>query len=106
MGPLLFALVLHPLVNKISSHCSLDFHSWYLDDGTIAGDTMEVAKALSIIQAEGNCRGLHLNINKTELFWPIVDPRSLEDGVFPSNISRLDQGVELLGGPVSLNLQY
>lgn len=46
LGPLLFALILHPLVNKIASECSLDFHAWYLDHGTIAGDTLEVEKSL------------------------------------------------------------
>lgn len=70
LGPLLLSLVLHPLVHLISSQCNLDFHAWYLDDGTIAGDTMEVVKPLSLIQAEGRSRGLHLNINNTELFWP------------------------------------
>lgn len=49
LGPLIFTLTLHPLVNKISSECTLDFHAWYLDDGTIVGDTLEVSKALQII---------------------------------------------------------
>lgn len=74
LGPLLFALVLHPLVRKIATHCSLDMHAWYLDDDTIIGDTIEVSKALKIIQQEGASRGLHLNIRKTEIFWPAVDP--------------------------------
>lgn len=65
LGPLLFALILHPMVNKIAAECNLDLHAWYLDDGTIAGDTMEVAKALRIIQRDGPARGLHLNIGKT-----------------------------------------
>lgn len=98
LGTLLFALVLHPLVNMISSQCTLDFHTWYLTDGTVAGDTLEVAKALSIIQAEGSSRGLHLNINKTELFCPCSDPRSQAKGVFPASISRPSCGVKLLGG--------
>ncbi|KAI3761763.1 hypothetical protein L1987_52185 [Smallanthus sonchifolius] len=38
LGPLLFALVLHPLVHQIRDCCKLLFHAWYLDDGTIIGD--------------------------------------------------------------------
>ena len=40
LGPLLFCLVLHKVVTAIAadSICSqLSFHSWYIDDGVIAG---------------------------------------------------------------------
>ncbi|GJR30372.1 hypothetical protein Tco_1106604 [Tanacetum coccineum] len=33
LGPLLFALVLYPLVHRIRDCCQLLFHAWYLDDG-------------------------------------------------------------------------
>ena len=65
-----------------------------------------VAKALRIIKEEGPSRGLFLNIDKTELFWPTEDPRSREDGVFPPNISRPCAGVKLLGGPVSIDQSF
>ncbi|XP_026420203.1 uncharacterized protein LOC113316197 [Papaver somniferum] len=106
LGPLLFALTLHPLVFKIVMQCSLDLHAWYLDDGTIIGDTLEVSTALQIIQSEGRARGLHLNINKTEIFWPNPDPRSFEDGVFHADIGRASNVVKLLGGLVSLDAQF
>ena len=70
LGPLLFALVLHPLVLRVRDSCKLLFHAWYLDDGTIIGDAKEVAKALDVIIAEGPRLGLQLNIKKTEVFWP------------------------------------
>lgn len=70
------------------------------------GDTLEVAKALKIIQQGGPARGLFLNINKTEIFWPSADPRSYLEDVFPPNIGRPELGVKLLGGPVSLDQQY
>ncbi|XP_026456690.1 uncharacterized protein LOC113357496 [Papaver somniferum] len=98
LGPILFALALHPLAEKIASHCTLDFHAWYLDDDTLAGDTLEVSKALRIIQDEGPCRGLYLNVMKTEIFWPA--------GVFPAHIGKPAGGVKLLGGLVSLDMQY
>lgn len=40
LGPFLFSLTLHPIVKSISSQCSLDLQAWYLDDGTIIGDTV------------------------------------------------------------------
>ena len=101
LGPLLFALVLHPLVHRIRDCCKLLFHAWYLDDGTIIGDTKEVAKALDIIRAEGPRLGLELNINKTEVFWPSCNGLKVQDGLFPHGIGRPSLGVKLLGGAVS-----
>ncbi|XP_026399437.1 uncharacterized protein LOC113295303 [Papaver somniferum] len=106
LGPLLFALTLHPLVKIIASQCKLDLHAWYLDDDTIIGDTLEVAKDLSIIETEGPCRGLHFNNTKKEVFWPSIDHRSTADGVFPADIDRPSNGVKLLGGPMSLDLNF
>ncbi|KAK1422142.1 hypothetical protein QVD17_25051 [Tagetes erecta] len=101
LGPLLFALVLHPLIHRIRDCCKLLFHAWYLDDGTIIGDAKEVAKALDIIRSEGPCLGLNLNIMKTEVFWPSCNGVKVQDGLFPSGIGRPVLGVKLLGGAVS-----
>ncbi|GJR48481.1 hypothetical protein Tco_1316584 [Tanacetum coccineum] len=49
LGPLLFALELHPLICKIRDSFSLSLHVWYLDDGTIVGDTLVVGKVLKLI---------------------------------------------------------
>jgi len=83
LGPLLFALVLLPLVCKIRDSFDMSLQAWYLDDGTIVGDTLEVGKVLDFIMADGPSFGLHLNVDKTEVFWPIEDPRSRLPGVFP-----------------------
>ncbi|XP_026454166.1 uncharacterized protein LOC113355509 [Papaver somniferum] len=104
LGPLLFSLVLHRLIAKINEQCSLSLHAWYLDDGTIIGDTAEVAKALAVVQTEGPELGLILNIRKTEIFWPSCDER--RDGMFHVGISRPDNGVKLLGGVVSLDVEF
>ncbi|GJT41333.1 putative reverse transcriptase domain-containing protein [Tanacetum coccineum] len=101
LGPLLFALVLHPLVHRIRDCCQLLFHAWYLDDGTIIGDTKEVAKAIDIIRAEGPRLGLELNIKKTEVFWPSCNGVKVKEGLFPRDIGRPTLGVKLLGGAVS-----
>ena len=98
LGPLLFALVLHPLVHKIRDSCNLILHAWYLDDGTVIGDSEEVARVLDIIRLNGPRLGLELNIKKTEIFWPSCDGRKLREGLFPVDIRRPPLGVKLLGG--------
>ena len=92
LGPLLFALILQPLVLNIHESCKLTLQAWYLDDGTIIDDTLMVPKALHIIEEDGPSRGLFFNVDKTDLFWPREDPRSRELGVFPRNISRPQGG--------------
>lgn len=97
MGPLLFALVLHPLVRRLEECCSLPFHAWYLDDGTIMGEAREAAKPFDIIRAEGLNLGLTLNIKKCEIFWPSCNGEKVKPGLFPNDIGRPEGGVKLLG---------
>ncbi|GJV21600.1 retrovirus-related pol polyprotein from transposon TNT 1-94 [Tanacetum coccineum] len=80
--------------------------AWYLDDGTIVGDTLVIGKVLELITEDGPRCGLHLNVDKTKMFWPKEDPRSKLEGVFPPNISRPLHGVKLLGGPVSVDPDF
>ncbi|GJV24689.1 hypothetical protein Tco_1377384 [Tanacetum coccineum] len=80
--------------------------AWYLDDGTIVGDNLVVGKVLELITEDGPRCGLHLNVDKTELFWPKENPRSRLEGVFPPNISRPLHVVKLLGGPVSVDPDF
>ncbi|GJT36955.1 putative reverse transcriptase domain-containing protein [Tanacetum coccineum] len=106
LSPLLFSLVLHPLICKIRDSFSLSLHAWYLDDGTIVGDTVVVGKVLKlIIKDEPGC-GLLLNVDKTEVFWPKEDPRSRLVDIFPPNIARPLHGVKLLGGPASVDFDF
>nr|GFA12516.1 hypothetical protein [Tanacetum cinerariifolium] len=63
-------------------------------------------KVLELITEDGSRCGLHLNVDKTELFWPKEDPRRRVAGVFPHNISRPLHGVKLLGGPVSVDHDF
>ncbi|GJX00232.1 hypothetical protein Tco_0184145, partial [Tanacetum coccineum] len=62
LGPLIFALVLHPLVCKIRDSFSFSLQAWYLPDGTIIGDTLVVGDVLKLIIEDGPHRGLHLNV--------------------------------------------
>src|ERR1043165_9283677 len=60
-GPFSLLLPYTPLILRVQEHCNLPFHAWYLDDGTIIGNTTEVAKALDIINMHRPSLGLHLN---------------------------------------------
>ncbi|GKF99223.1 hypothetical protein Tco_0298006, partial [Tanacetum coccineum] len=41
-----------------------------IDDDTIVEDTLVVRKVLELIMKDGPRCGLHLNVDKTEVFWP------------------------------------
>ena len=70
---------------------------WYLDDGCIVGDMADVYAVFQLLEADGPCRGLHLNVKKNEIWWPSrasVDP-------FPAAVDRVcNDGVKLLGAPI------
>nr|GEV21290.1 reverse transcriptase domain-containing protein [Tanacetum cinerariifolium] len=53
LRPLLFALILHPLLHKIKDSCKLLLHALYLDDGTVIGDSKEVARPSSSVKLLG-----------------------------------------------------
>nr|GEW73093.1 protein RIC1 [Tanacetum cinerariifolium] len=97
LGPLLFALVLHPLICKIRDPFSLFLHAWYLDNGTIVGDTLVVGKVLGLIIEDGPRCGLYLNIDKTESILSLLLDLGLVigDGDLPPYLFRL-------GGLVSI----
>ncbi|KAL8117831.1 hypothetical protein AgCh_015653 [Apium graveolens] len=102
--------ILHVVNRLIEDHGHVAGFSillaWYLDDGTIVGDTLVVGKVLELILQDGPRYGLHLNVVKTEVYWPKDDPRSRLVGVFPPNIALPLQGVKLLGGPVSVDSNF
>lgn len=79
----------------------MEFQAWYLYDGTLTGDIEHIAIALKIIQHDGPALRIVLNVVKTELFWPIVDPRCSDSDLFPPGIYVL--GLEL-GYLVELSL--
>nr|GFB08984.1 putative reverse transcriptase domain-containing protein [Tanacetum cinerariifolium] len=98
LRPLLFALILYPLLHKIKDSCKLLFQDWYLDDRTVIRDSEEVARVLYIIKVNGPGLGLKLNIKKTEIFCPSCNGLKFREGLFPVDIQRPSSGVKLLGG--------
>nr|GEV87896.1 hypothetical protein [Tanacetum cinerariifolium] len=63
-------------------------------------------EALELIMDDGPSCGLHLNVDKTKVFWPKEDSRSRLAGIFPLNIARPLHGVKLLGGPASVDFDF
>eukprot|EP00731_Ephydatia_muelleri_P016289 Em0009g713a len=78
------------------SICSqLLFHSWYMDDGVIAGPKQAALQALSIIKQLGPPLGLFINTSKCELF--------TKEGLrgFPDEMKISDAlNFEILGVPI------
>ena len=73
LGPLLFSVTLWPIIKKIrTSVPSLLQHTWFLDDGFIAGSEDQIKQTLGILDNEGPERGLILTKDKFEQ-WSIKD---------------------------------
>ena len=70
MGPLLFCLVLHKLVEKIESqNNNIPANCWYFDDGSIIANPTVLADIIHLIQSDGPALGLHINLEKSEVVW-------------------------------------
>jgi hypothetical protein len=104
LGPLLFSLVLQPLLVRLRDNFSLTTGA-YLDDLTIAGSTSDVAAAIRWLQVEGPPFGLHLSLSKTVVWSP--SSRDLRPGGLFNDLSHASEnGIELLGGAVSTSAPF
>ena len=90
MAPLLFALGMHPLVERLAAIEGLDLVKFYLDDGVLAGRAPAVAAALDLVLREGPAFGLHVRFGpgKTELLVPsgVLSPEAAAR--FPAALLR------------------
>ena len=97
LAPLLFSLVLHPLATRIKAECpDLIFNAWYLDDGTFIGPRASILKVIDILKTYGPPLGLVLNLGKSEIWWPSMEPE-LTSETFPELQMVLDTGIIVLG---------
>ena len=91
----MFALVLQKIVTTIHTHeacAGLLQNAWYLDDGSIAGESSSVLRGLIIIQAQGPSLGFFVNLKKL-----VVSDLSS----FPPSIQTSNQpNMEILGAPI------
>ena len=97
LGPFLFCLAIHPLLQKIRDRCpNLVANSWYLDDGVVAGSQRDVVEAFRLIDTEGPLKGMFLNTGKSEVWNPF--------GLVPDELRHFKalapEGFELLGAPI------
>ena len=72
-GPFLFALVLQRIVSMIytDEECAdLSHNAWYLYDGSLAGKSASVLRALNIhvVSSQGPALGFNINFKKCELY--------------------------------------
>ena len=99
LGPLGFALTLHPIIEKVKSEVpGLLANSWYLDDGTLCGSPVDLNLALSIIEELAPTWGLSLNCSKSLLF--ILKEDSPPQNSLPTDIPTTSKGFVLLGSPI------
>jgi hypothetical protein len=100
LAPLLFALVLQPLILKIDQEVpGLRVNAWFLDDGVIGGKQEDLAQVVNILKEEGPQIGLQLSPGKSRV-WCGSLPPSITDPL-KENIPRADtSGFELLGAPI------
>ena len=99
LGPLGFALTLHPIVERIKAEApTLALNAWYLDDGTLVGHPRDLSAALHIVETEGPPVGLHLNRGKSLLFVPRDCDASLSP--LPPEVPVTRAGFCLLGCPI------
>ncbi len=103
LGPLLFSLTLSELLKMIKIPEEVKLNTWYLDDGALIGPRPVIADILSQIQNQRKQFGLLLNKRKCEVYWPSGDQKFLE---FPSEVTRLIDGVSLLGSPICGTAEY
>ncbi|GJV39914.1 hypothetical protein Tco_1418354 [Tanacetum coccineum] len=94
--------VRYPSIASSIEFCYAQPARLYYDDFVLWSYTLMVVEALDI-KTDGLACGLFLNIDKTEIFMPVEDPRSRAEGIFTINISCPLNGVKLLGSSVSLD---
>ncbi|PNX97132.1 hypothetical protein L195_g020355 [Trifolium pratense] len=83
LEPLLFTLVLHPLIHKIRDNCKLLLQAWHLDKAIVIGDLGKMDKTLDIIWKTDSRLGLDLNVHKTKIFWLSSNGNKLRERLFP-----------------------
>ena len=100
LGPLGFALTLHPIVERIRAAVpNLTLNAWYLDDGILVGSSRDIAAALNIIESDGPPVGLNLNRAKSLLFIP--EDADASCSPLPPEIPITQRGFTLLGCPIA-----
>jgi hypothetical protein len=100
LGPLLFALAIHPVVRELAT-LDLDLVVFFLDDGLIAGAPAEVDRALELAERRFAHLGLTMNRMKCELASTSGSPRDESlFRAFPPSCWTQATSLSFLGAPV------
>ena len=101
LGPLLFSLVLSEVTEEIASRSNLDSQLWYLDDGVLMGEAVEVRKAVDVFSEVGPRCGLFLNPAKSEIITPPASAHlTTLFPEIPKAKIRHDGNFDILGSPI------
>ena len=73
LGPLGFAVGIHPILEAVCKETLLHWQVWYLDDGLLIGDPSNVGRALEMLSTRLEAIGLSVNFSKCELWGPAQD---------------------------------
>ena len=90
LGPFLFSLT----INQLIKSCQSKLNVWYLDNGTLAGETETVLANYRMTLEAGRELGLNVNPSKCELC--LLDPQSLECLNTLESFCNLTNGVCLI----------
>ena len=90
LGPFLFSLAIMDIVNKMKS----DLNIWYLDNGTIVGNTQTVLEDYQEILKALESHGLAINPTKCELH--LINPQSEECKNALQSFQNITPGVKLV----------
>merc|ERR1712020_54115 len=99
LGPFLFSLGIQEIVSSMESELNV----WYLDDGTLGGDTNTVFNDLQKIKDATNTHGLEINPGKCELFIISPDPnQNVSSATIVHEIKEMNvtNVTKVLGGAV------
>jgi hypothetical protein len=100
LGPVLFSIGLHPVLEQIRSEFEGIGIYAYLDDVTFTGNLDDLAQVFIRFQELCEDSGLRLNMEKSNII-PADTQSTVED--LPHNLSRVtlsSQGAVLLGAPI------
>ena len=96
LGPLLFCLSIHHIVSHLESELSL----FYLDDGTLGGETDKLLRDLEMVEREGVKIGLQLNPQKSEIICANPESANFFQSSFPGALVVNTAKATLLGSPI------
>ena len=96
LGPLLFCLSIHHIVSHLESELSL----FYLDDGTLGGETDKLLRDLEMVEREGVKIRLQLNSQKSEIICANPESANFFQSSLPGALVVNTAKATLLGSPI------